>query len=265
MAHKKQHECAKQKWATNIDSSHGYAPDFTVILCVDCHSGYLVAVPAKDKGLTAEAVTSQMIRYWLTVFSTPKAIYSDNGSHSTGACFRTMCRLMGVRHARTMASHSRSNGRAEVAGRQLLDELKKLHLERPGRFWLTSMLHAIGAYHDLPTHSGYSPHQILFGMDRIEQGLPWATLGKALDCEELVANAEEMAATVTGALTKEHEKRRHYQERAPVTKYKVGNPMWLERPSKLSKHGQATYYVPAEVQKQLGEYTYTLKVGERLY
>ena len=41
--------------------------------------------------------------------------------------------------------------------------------------------------------------------------------------------------------------------------------MWLERPSKLSEHRLATYYVPAEVQKQLGEDTYTLKVGERLY
>ena len=30
MAHKKQHECAKEKWATNMDSSHGYAPSFTI-------------------------------------------------------------------------------------------------------------------------------------------------------------------------------------------------------------------------------------------
>ena len=41
--------------------------------------------------------------------------------------------------------------------------------------------------------------------------------------------------------------------------------MWLERPSKLSEHRQATYYVPAELQKQIGDDTYTLKVGERLY
>ena len=41
--------------------------------------------------------------------------------------------------------------------------------------------------------------------------------------------------------------------------------MWLERPSKLSKHRQTTYYIPAELQKRLGVDTYTLKVGERLY
>ena len=128
------------------------------------------------------------------------------------------------------------------------------------------MCRAIQAYHDLPTPSGYSPHEILFGRDRIEQGLPWATPWKALDCEEFVANAEEVAAKVTEALTEEQDKRRHYQAKGPVAKYKVGDTVWLERPYKLSEHRQATtYYVPAEVQKRLGEDTYTLKVGERLY
>ena len=44
-----------------------------------------------------------MISHRLTVFGTPKAIYSDNGSHSTSAWLRTMCQLMGVRRARTVA------------------------------------------------------------------------------------------------------------------------------------------------------------------
>ena len=56
------------------------------------------------------------------------------------------------------------------------------------------------------------------------------------DCEEFMANAEEMAAKVTGALTKEHEKCRQYQEKAPVAKCKVGGAVWLERLSKLSEH-----------------------------
>ena len=112
---------------------HGTQVYDCVILCVDRHSSYLVAVPAKDKGLTAEAVARQMISHWLTVFGTPKAIYSDNGSHFTSVWLRTMCRLMGVHPPWTVAYHSRSNGRAEVAGRQLFEQLKQLHLERPGR------------------------------------------------------------------------------------------------------------------------------------
>ena len=168
---------------------------------------------------------------------------------------------MGVCQARTAAYHSRSDGRAKVARHQLFVQLKKLHLERPGRNWLTSLWRSIQAYHDPPTPSEYSPNQILFGRDRIEQGLPWATPGKALDCEEFMANAED----VTEALTKEQEKRRHYQKKARVAKYKVGDAVWLDCPSKLSEHRQATHYVPAQVQKQLGEDTDTPKVGERLY
>ena len=55
-----------------------------------------------------------------------------------------------------------------------------------------------------------------------------------------MANAEEMAAKVTQALTKENEKRRCYQEKGPVAKYKVGGTVWLGHPSKLSEHCQAT-------------------------
>ena len=80
-----------------------------------------------------------------------------------------------------------------------------------------------------------------------------------------MATTGEIAAKVTEPLRKEDGKRRHHQEKVLVAKYKVGETVWLERPSKLSEHCQATYYVPADVQKQLGEDTYTLKIGKRLY
>ena len=127
------------------------------------------------------------------------------------------------------------------------------------------MWHTIQAYHDLPTPSGYFPHQIPFGSDGIQQGLLWATPVKAHDCEEFMAYAEEMVAKVTEALTREHEKRRHYPKKATVAKHNVRDGVRRDRPSKLSEHRQATYYIPAEVHKRLGEDTYTLKVGQRLF
>ena len=42
-----------------------------VVLCVDLHSGYVVAVPARKKGLLAKEVAVMMIRHWLTVFDIP--------------------------------------------------------------------------------------------------------------------------------------------------------------------------------------------------
>ena len=50
-----------------------------VVLCVDRHSGYVVAVPARKKGLLAKEVAVMIIRHWLTVFDIPRTICSDPG------------------------------------------------------------------------------------------------------------------------------------------------------------------------------------------
>ena len=50
-----------------------------VVLCVDRHSGYIVAVLARKKGLLAKEVAVIMICHWLTVFSVSRTICSDSG------------------------------------------------------------------------------------------------------------------------------------------------------------------------------------------
>ena len=78
-----------------------------VILAVDRHSGYIVAVPGKkskkkdgkDKhgvGLQAKTVANAMIRHWLTIFDVPAVICSDRGSQFVGTWFKTMCKQMGI-------------------------------------------------------------------------------------------------------------------------------------------------------------------------
>ena len=99
-----------------------------VVLCVDRHSGYVVAVLASIKGLLAKEVAVMMIRHWLTVFDILRTICSDRGPQFTGGWFKAMCSLMGIRHAKSVAYLSRSNGRAEVAGRQLFEKLRKIHI-----------------------------------------------------------------------------------------------------------------------------------------
>ena len=101
-----------------------------IISAVDRHSGHIVAVRGKrskkkdkkDKhgvGLKGKTVAQAMIWHWLTIFDVPAVIWSDQGSQFVGSWFRSMCKHMGIRHAKTVAYHSRSNGRAEVAGRQM--------------------------------------------------------------------------------------------------------------------------------------------------
>ena len=103
-----------------------------------------------------------------------------------------MCGHMGIRHAKTLAYHSRSNGRAEVAGRQMFEKFRQLHIDEPGRNWYNSLWRVPQAYHDLPGPTGLSPHCILFLRDRVSRTLPWLNHGKvARDAKAMVESRQE--------------------------------------------------------------------------
>ena len=140
-----------------------------VILAVDRHSRDIVVLRNKSKRkdkrdkhrvvLQAKTVAQAMIRYCLTTFYVPAVICSDTGTPFVRAWFCTMCKYMGVKHSKTVAYHSNSNARVEVAGRQLFHKFRQLHIGEPGRKWYHSLLKVLQAYHKLPRTSGLSPHR----------------------------------------------------------------------------------------------------------
>ena len=247
-----------------------------VILAVDRHSGYIVAVPGKkskkkdkkDKhgvGLQAKTVANAMIRHWLTIFDVPAVICSDRGSQFVGTWFKTMCKHMGIRHAKTVAYHSRSNGQAEVAGRQMFEKFRQLHIDEPGRNWYNSLWRVLQAYHDLPGPTRLSPHRILFLRDRVSRTLPWLNHGKvARDANAMMAEADDTAAKVCKALQDEHEKRAKYFKQGKVQKYALRDTVWVERHHKdvLSRHRQASWYLPGVIVRKVGQDVYAVRVGD---
>ena len=232
-----------------------------VVLCVDRHSGYVVAVPARKKGLLAKEVAVMMIRHWLTVFDIPRTICSDRGPQFTGGWFKAMCSLMGIRHAKSVAYLSRSNGRAEVAGRQLFEKLRKIHITNPRRNWFEEMWPALKAHHDTPTPGGLSPHQILFGRDPLGRGLPLSGDGMAMDAKEFFARQEQTARDIRQQLEKEHAERQQSAPSSTAQKFRVGDPVWVIRPRPMGTHRTKTWFTPGEVVRRIGEDTYRIKVG----
>ena len=247
-----------------------------VILAVDRHRGYIVAVPAKkskkkdkmDKhgvGLQAKTVAHAMIRHWLTIFDVPAVICSDRGSQFVGTWFKTMCKHMGIRHAKPVAYHSPSNGRAEVAGRQMFETFRQLHIDELGLNWYNSLWRVLQAYHHLPGPTGLSPHRILFLRDRVSPTLPWLNHGKvARDANAMMAEADDTAAKVCKALQDEHEKRAKYFKQGKVQKYALQDTVWVERHHKdvLSRHRQASWYVPGVIVRKVGQDVYAVRVGD---
>ena len=166
---------------------------------------------------------------------------------------------MGIRHANTVAQYSRSNGRAEVAGRQMFENFRQLYIHEPGRNWYDSLWRVLGAYHDLPGPTGLSRHRILFLRDRVSRTLPWLNHGKvARDANATMAEPDDTAARVCKTLRDEHEKRAKYFKQGKVEKYALKDNVWVERHHKdvLSRNRQASWYVP------LGQDVYTVQVGE---
>ena len=216
-------------------------------------------------GLQARTVANAMIRHWLTIFDVPAVICSDRGSQFVGTWFKTMCKHMGIRHAKPVAYHSRSNGRAEVAGRQMFEKFRQQHIDEPGRNWYNSLWRVLQAYHDLQGPTGLSPHRIPFLRDRVSRTLPWLNHGKvARDANAMMAEADDTAAKVCKALQDEHDKRAKYFKQGKVQKYALQDTVWVERHHKdvLSRHRQASWYVPGVIVRKVGQDVYAVRVGD---
>ena len=246
-----------------------------VILAVDRHSGYIVAVPRKkskketeDKhgvGLQAKTVPHATIRHWLTYSDVPAVICSGRESQFVGTWFKTMCKHMVIRHEKTVAYHSRLNDRAEVAGRQMFEKFRQLHIDEPGQNWYNSLCGVLQAYHDLPGPTGLSPNRIPFLQDRVSRTLLWLNHGKvARDASAMMAEAGDTAARVCKALQDEHGKRAKYFKQGKVQKYALGDTVWVERHHKdvLSRHRQASWYVPGGFVRKVGQDVYAVRVGD---
>ena len=249
---------------------------YCVTLAVDRHSGYILAVPGKkskkkdkkDKhgvGLQAKTVANAMIRHWLTIFDVPAVICSDLGSQFVGTWSKTMWKHMGIRHAKTVAYDSRLKGWAEVAGRQMFEKFRQLHIDEPGWNWYNSLWRVLQAHHDLLGPTGLSPHGIPFLRDRVSRTLPWLKHGKvARDASAMMAEADDTAAKVCKALQDEHGKRAKYFKQGKVQKYALQDTVWVERHHKdvLSRHRQAPRYVPGVIVRKVGQDVYAVRVGD---
>ena len=81
-----------------------------------------------------------------------------------------------------------------------------------------------------------------------------------------MAEADDTAAKVCKALQDGHEKRAKYFKQGKVQKYALRDTetVWVERHHKdvLSKHRQASWYVPGVIVRKVGQDVYVVRVGD---
>ena len=144
-------------------------------LCVDRTSGWIVATPHQTKGLTAKKIAKVIFQHW-KMSGIPATVTTDQGPHFAAAWRQTMCALHGVRYDYGQAYHHQANGRAEVAGQQVMRCLRPLISDRrePGVTWVELLPKILRCIHDAPGEGGYSPYKIVFERHRPLQGAPYS-------------------------------------------------------------------------------------------
>jgi hypothetical protein len=231
-------------------------------VCVCRHSGWIVAVPCTIKGLTGPKVAQMMLEHQWRPFGIPSIVTSDRGSHFVNAWWKHMCARLGIHHVFSPPYHHQANGRAEVAGQQIMEILRKLYAES-GENWVEALPRALDCIYDMKGPVGYSPYEILFGRERPLQGLPYPCPGYAEGAQEFFTRMEKLDAEIGQKFRVLHagqQARQNLQLVEPRV-YKPGEIVWYRRPEDSGHKLDTRWLGPCKVTERVGEYTYKVEVG----
>ena len=190
----------------------------------------------------------------------PSVITSDKGPQFVGGWFRGMCAQLGIRQAFSQAYRSQANGRAERAGRQIMEWLRKLNAEKEIN-WVEALPKVLKQYHDAVGESGYSPYEIVFGRFRNLPGIPQPPEKACEDARDFLERQVEVDKQVARVLNHKHELaadrlNRNRPERRP---FKVGDQVWVYRPKRVGGYKiEPKWWGPVEVEARVGANSYVV-------
>jgi hypothetical protein len=189
------------------------------------------------KGLTAAKVAKKFFARGWDLFGIPSMISSDKDPRWIGAWWTTMCAMLGVQHAVSQPYHHRANGRAERAGLQVFDVLRKIRTESTTFTWVEALPTVLRHIHDQPNSAGFTPYEILFGRQRPLATLPYQTPRESVDAHEFFTHQATIDEFVATELNDTHQKRAdHAASRRPNhPPLNVGHKVLYLRPRCISK------------------------------
>ena len=233
----------------------------TMVACVDRHSGWMVVIPTLYRGLSGAEVARSMLKNMWRPFGIPSVITSDQGSHFVNTWWETMCAKLGIRQAFSQAYHHQANGRAEVAGQQIMELLRKLNAKEAIN-WVEALPQVLDRYHDMPGVSGYSPYQILFGRERSLGQLPYRLPTESEDAVAFFARMEELDHHVSDFLNAKHgtiaERVNANRKEHPL--FDIGEEVMYLRPPDSGGKLDSRWLGPAKIVAKRGEHSYDVRL-----
>ena len=230
-------------------------------VCVDRHSGWVVATPVMEKGLTGAKLAKLMLRHQWRPFGVPSVISSDQGRHFVSTWWTTLCSLLGIRQAYSQAYHHQANGRVERAGQQILEVLRKMYAEQKTN-WVEALPQVVDRIHDVKGESGFSPYQILFGRERPLAGIPYTPARECEDSAAFFRRMSEIDRQVADTLNRVHaaQQRRINQDRRDMSPFKVGDKVWYKRPERSGEKLDTRWIGPGVINAREGDHSYLIEI-----
>ena len=133
---------------------------FTYVLAMqDVLTRYVKLVATLDN--SAETAVRVLIDEWITQFDLPEVIGSDQGTHFTAIVFETVCKELGIEHARGSPEHAQSQGQVERQN-QLFANIRAVCNRNPAS-WPRAM-HVVTFAHNTSINktTGLTPHELVF-------------------------------------------------------------------------------------------------------
>ena len=93
-----------------------------ILVITDAFSKYTVMQAIPDK--KAETVAKAFFEKWVTLFTCPKVLISDNGTEFVNRVFQELNRKFEIKHIRTASYHPQSNSPAESFNRTIIKYMK---------------------------------------------------------------------------------------------------------------------------------------------
>jgi hypothetical protein len=174
-----------------------------------------------------------------------------------------MCALMGIRIAYSQAYHHQSNGRAEVAGQQLRERLRKLYISENIN-WVEALPQVIDRIHDVKGEGGLSPYEILFGRTRSIGNLPYQPEKTCEDAESFFKRIQEIDIKVSKVLNELHAKKAESRNKnnSNWPSLTVGTQVWYRRPEGTGNKLDTRWIGPGTIIAREGENSYVVQVKD---
>ena len=173
-----------------------FPPSFNnlyILLAVDYVSKWVEVISTyiNDASVVAQFLRSHIF----SRFGTPRALITDNGTHSCNKMIDKVLHKYGVRYRTSLAYHPQTNGQAEVSNREIKSILEKT-VNSFKKDWSKKIEDALWAYRtSFKTPLGMSPFRIVYGKAchlpvELEHQAYWAT--RQLNMDSTLAREKRM-------------------------------------------------------------------------